>query len=118
MCPTIPKNTYNLFDELNSFINKETNQNIESFKVKGQNDYLADWYNTKQWRDLRAYKRREQPLCEDCLKNEKVTPVAEIHHVRPFNRGHNIQTQWQLFTDLNNLVSLCTKCHKERHKHL
>lgn len=116
--PTIPKNSYNIFNELNSFIKEETNQSIPSFKVTSDTDYLSTWYNTKEWKKLRNYKRKNNPLCEDCLSKGYITPTEEIHHVRPFNRGHNILTQWKLFTDLNNLVSLCIKCHKERHKHL
>lgn len=53
--PSIPKQSFDLFKELNSFIKEETNQNIKTFNTPSDTDYLAQWYNTKTWKQLRNY---------------------------------------------------------------
>lgn len=73
-------------------------------------------YNTKQWKELRDYMRMAHPLCEDCLKNGKITPTEEIHHIRsPFRIGLSPEEKYRLAYDVNNLVALCKECHIKRH---
>ena len=38
--------------------------------------------NTQRWRALRAKTLGARPLCEVCLKEGRVTPATEVHHVR------------------------------------
>ena len=73
------------------------------------------FYGSKVWRELREEKLHEQPLCERCLANETITPASEVHHVIPFGLGIDEQQQWELFLDYDNLMSLCSRCHKQLH---
>ena len=71
-------------------------------------------YNTPRWKRLRALKVQDSPICEECWKRGRVTPVAEVHHIIPFE----IDNDLSLAYDLDNLISLCVECHKEAHKNL
>lgn len=62
------------------------------------------FYQSMAWRNLRAVKIREQPLCEECMKREILTPARVVDHIIPINKGGSP-------LDLNNLQSLCNRCH-------
>ena len=62
------------------------------------------------WRRIRALYVKKNPLCERCLKEGRVTPVEEVHHIVPLSRGGTNQ-----FT---NLMSLCQSCHTKTHYEL
>lgn len=73
-------------------------------------------YNRDKWRKLRNYKLQQNPLCEVCLENGKVTAATEVHHITSFMQGTtNLQIEFLGF-DYNNLMSLCTECHLNKHK--
>lgn len=74
-------------------------------------------YNSKEWKHLRRSYISEHPLCEECLKNGKVTPAQEVHHIVKFSTGKTEAEVKSLAYDETNLMSLCSKCHKEKHKH-
>ena len=46
------------------------------------------------------------PLCEMCEKEERLTPVAEVHHILPLSHGGT--------HDKANLMSLCKPCHSRQ----
>ena len=56
-----------------------------------------------EWRKIRAAYIRQHPLCEECLKHGRLTPVQEVHHVVPLADGGT--------NDFDNLMSLCKSCH-------
>jgi 5-methylcytosine-specific restriction protein A len=58
------------------------------------------------WRKIRLIKLRESPLCEDCLKENRLTPANEVHHIKALIDGGN--------HSLDNLMSLCKACHSTR----
>lgn len=89
-------------------INKHTSHN---------ENQSAKYYNSKQWRMLRNSYIRLHPLCEVCLKNDKVTPAEHVHHKQEFLRGITDEQRWNLLLDKDNLMSVCRECHKEIHKH-
>lgn len=60
-----------------------------------------------EWVKIRAVYVSEHPLCEMCLKDGKVTPVEEVHHILPVSRGGT--------NDTENLMSLCRSCHNKIH---
>lgn len=76
-------------------------------KVKYQNVYQS-----KAWRNLRALKFANNPLCELCLLKGKVTQTEEVHHIIPFDVNPD------LAYDYDNLMSLCSECHSKIHKTL
>jgi 5-methylcytosine-specific restriction enzyme A len=62
------------------------------------------------WRKLRAVKARMDPLCEVCLEEGLVTPLAIVHHVRGVDEFPELRLR------LDNLKSLCRRHHDEVHE--
>ncbi|AOZ73102.1 HNH endonuclease [Boudabousia tangfeifanii] len=58
------------------------------------------------WRKIRAQYVAKYPLCEQCEAEGRLTPVAEVHHIRPLSHGGT--------HDENNLMSLCKPCHSRQ----
>ncbi len=62
-------------------------------------------YDTNRWRKLRLQLLRDNPLCVRCSNKGLTTSAECIDHCIP----HRVHDFW----DINNLFSLCTKCHSE-----
>lgn len=91
---------------------------IKKVKKPNINKTLAQKYvyNTPLWKSLRLTKLKANPLCEECLKTDRVEAAVEVHHVVEFMTGNNIeQIKWLGFS-YDNLMSLCLRCHQEKHK--
>lgn len=75
-------------------------------------------YNTKRWKDLRKLFVQAHPLCEKCLKEGKITPTENIHHIlSPFAPGLTPEERDRRAYSWSNLMALCVECHiKEHHK--
>jgi 5-methylcytosine-specific restriction protein A len=66
------------------------------------------WYQTEPWPSTRLAKLAQDPLCEPCLAEGRVTAAQQVHHkidwrVRP-----------DLAYDLANLESVCIPCHNAK----
>lgn len=59
----------------------------------------------REWKRIRDRYIVEHPLCEECKKKGKLTPVQEVHHIIPLSKGGTHAE--------DNLMSLCTPCHSE-----
>lgn len=59
----------------------------------------------RAWKRIRDRYIGKYPLCEMCLKNNKITPATEVHHIRPLSRGGT--------HDEDNLMALCKPCHSQ-----
>jgi 5-methylcytosine-specific restriction enzyme A len=74
---------------------------------KSYNRFQRDPESNKQygraWKRVRDRYIKAHPLCEECKKNGRLTPVKEVHHVLPLSRGGS--------NDFDNLQSLCKSCH-------
>lgn len=64
-------------------------------------------YNSAAWIKVRNQIRIEQPLCKECLKNDKLTPTKVIDHIQPISQGGD---PW----DTKNLQGLCEICHNRK----
>lgn len=64
----------------------------------------------RAWKRIRDRYVAEHPLCEMCLKNGRLTPVQEVHHIVPISQGGT--------HDHSNLMSLCQSCHTKLHHDL
>ena len=60
-----------------------------------------------RWKKIRDRYAAAHPLCEECLKEGKITPMDEVHHILPINRGGTDEE--------TNLMSLCHSCHEKIH---
>lgn len=72
-------------------------------------------YNTERWRRLRAWKFACNPLCEICLKDDKIVPAEDIHHIVSFMSTDDMAKRNFLAYDYDNLMSLCKQCHQKIH---
>ena len=76
--------------------------------------WQAQFYGTKRWQRCRDVAiKRDAYLCQDCLKAGKITPAEEVHHIIELT-PENAQDP-AVSLNLDNLVSLCRKCHRARH---
>ena len=61
----------------------------------------------RAWKRIRDRYAAEHPLCETCLKEGRLTPVQEVHHILPVSKGGTHAR--------DNLMSLCQSCHTKIH---
>lgn len=54
-----------------------------------------------RWRRLRAMVLAEEPLCRECLRQGRVTPATDVHHID--GDARNMRRE--------NLEPLCHECH-------
>lgn len=73
-------------------------------------------YSTKEWREMSILKRQQNPLCEDCYKNNILTPATEVHHIlSPFTPNITEEEKYRRAFAWDNIVALCGDCHHKRH---
>lgn len=77
------------------------------------------WYNKSEWRGnpnkpigrrggLREQQLLEEPFCEHCQDE----PAKDVDHKTAWKTGSTLEDKWELFTDPDNLQSLCKSCHR------
>lgn len=73
-------------------------------------------YQSKRWKECREYMMKTHPLCQDCLKEGRIVPAEEVHHIRsPFAPGLTEEEKYRRAFEVANLVCLCKECHIKRH---
>ena len=76
-------------------------------------DKYNSFYNSVEWRQLRARKFAEADgLCEECKKKGIIRAGKEVHHRVP------IEKDWSKRLDFDNLILLCPECHNKIHKRI
>ena len=65
-------------------------------------------YQTDTWKRLRSGQLLEEPFCRECAKRGLRTPATDVDHIRD-HKG-----DWSIFTDRDNLESLCHSCHSRK----
>ena len=86
----------------------------------------ATIYNSREWKELRRAKLREQPLCEKCLADGMAAGVAGgwirsahcVHHIVPIETAATIEEMRRLAFNPANLMSLCDECHHKIHEEM
>lgn len=69
------------------------------------------FYNSKSWIKAREIAlARDYGLCQDCLREGKVTIADMVHH------KVEVKSNWEIRLELDNLISLCNSCHQKEHK--
>lgn len=82
------------------------------------NNQSMQYYNTRQWKNLRSYYIKRNPVCEKCLEQDIITPATEVHHIKPFMSGTTEEERYTLLTDEDNLIAVCHNCHMRLHREL
>lgn len=65
------------------------------------------FYSSTEWRTLRLIKLSNDPLCEICLKTDKLVPASEVHHIKDIEDDPTYENA----TNYEGLQSLCKSCH-------
>ncbi len=85
----------------------ETHQPLSNRVYRKKDSPSERGYDT-QWKRVRIIKLQHEPLCEDCLERNKTVPAVEVHHIIKIKTDSNERL------NMDNLKSLCEKCHKVR----
>jgi 5-methylcytosine-specific restriction protein A len=64
---------------------------------------------TVQWQHTRKVYLSLNPLCNECLKQNRLTTATTVHHIKEIRQGGEIHNP-------DNLMSLCRECHEKLHK--
>ena len=68
------------------------------------------FYITTKWKRKRAaILRRDKYLCQDCKRYGRTREAKEVHHIK------FLEDFPELAYDDDNLVSLCSACHRKQH---
>jgi 5-methylcytosine-specific restriction enzyme A len=73
--------------------------------------HRARFYRSQEWKRVRGIHLIRQPLCQLCLKNDRLVPAAAVHHLE------TIEARPDRALDMTNLESICTSCHSALHAH-
>lgn len=74
------------------------------------NDMNKAFYNSKAWRNKRAYiLQRDKHMCQECKKYGKHNEATIVHHII------EIEEEPRLKLKNDNLVSVCAACHNKAH---
>ena len=70
---------------------------------------MSVWpYNTAHWQQVRRLKLQAQPLCEVCLKIKRLEVATAVDHIISIKAGGDP------FPTLDQLQSLCERCHNRK----
>lgn len=67
------------------------------------------FYDSAAWKKVRKAKIQANPLCERCLSQGKLEEAKVVHH------KVEVRVDDALALDMDNLESLCSKCHNKHH---
>lgn len=67
----------------------------------------AGFYNRAQWKKVRRQQLIREPLCRECMKDNKITQATVVDHITPRSKGGADY-------DDDNLQSLCKRCHDRK----
>jgi 5-methylcytosine-specific restriction endonuclease McrA len=81
---------------------KEKNHDDSIFTLR---DKHQRFYQSKQWQQMRLYILSVQPLCQECLKEDRLEPSTVVDHIT------SLTIEWSKRLDVDNLQGLCDRCH-------
>jgi len=67
-----------------------------------------EWKKTARWQKARARFLRDNPLCVDCYKRDRLTPATVVDHIKPHKGDYG------LFWDESNWQGMCKPCHDRK----
>ncbi len=79
----------------------------KQYNRHGRDRDTQTFYESPAWRRLRRIKLQAQPLCEECLRENKTVKATMVDHIVPIKQGGAA-------LDLSNLQSLCGSCHSKK----
>lgn len=74
-----------------------------------RNQKARVFYQSKAWQAIRHQALiRDNYLCQDCVSRGHMVRAVMVHHIVP------ILDAWELRLSMDNLTSLCQRCHGKR----
>lgn len=86
----------------------------KSKKIQFKREDRQKIYQSTIWQNLRRAKLMQSPLCEMCLKEGRITPAIDVHHIDSF-MNYTGNERLQKAFDESNLMSVCKQCHQKIH---
>lgn len=80
---------------------------LSGHNTRRQRDHHDEFYNTTTWRRIRKQFIEAHPICKWCDEENKTTQAEVVDHITPIKQGGDM-------TNINNLQSLCTRCHAQK----
>ena len=68
------------------------------------------WLHSTRWRRASDLHKSKHPLCAECERHGRITPVYVTDHIIAHNGNYD------LFWDQSNWQSLCNSCHELKHR--
>lgn len=85
---------------------KKRNERHKLYDKHRRDKEAAAFYKSKAWRIVREDALlRDLGLCQHCLKQKRITLADMVDHIIP------IKVEWDLRLSIDNLQSLCNRCH-------
>lgn len=78
-------------------------------------ELYLDLIMSRRWRSLRNRKITDEPLCEVCKSEGRITLAQEVHHIFPIEQARTPKEAKERAFDYDNLMSVCRVCHKLLH---
>lgn len=92
-------------------IPKLSSKRRKTFKTQKRQEV----YQSGLWQRMRLAQLRNEPLCQVCLLQEKITLADSVHHLKSFMEAQTTEERDQLAFDSENLCSICSSCHSRIH---
>jgi len=90
------------------YCEKHRKQKHIEYKERRNDKEVQVIYNTKRWKKVRELAlKRDGGLCVMCLKEGRIVKADVVDHIIEIKDGGDPY-------DLNNLQSLCNKCHAKK----
>ena len=79
----------------------------------------ATIYNSREWKNIRIWQLKRQPLCERHLYKEgRYVSAHCVHHITPIETAATMEEMKRLAFNPANLMSLCDECHHKIHEEM
>lgn len=94
---------------------EHTNKTYNSrIRFNEENEKYTNFYHSTAWKRVRRLKLMQNPLCEVCEANGRMTKADMVHHIIELRTPI---IGWEHRLDLDNLQSICYACHNATEHH-
>lgn len=84
--------------------------NNKAYDKYKRNPEARAFYKSAAWQKVRLIiLQRDNYLCQECLKNDRLTIANIVHHIEP------LLDNWDKGLEEDNLESICESCHNKEH---
>jgi 5-methylcytosine-specific restriction protein A len=106
-CPVLVEAGQTYCKKHRDIVNREKNKRYNKQK---RDKEMQKFYNSSSWKKLRKIKLNKDPLCERCLKMDRIRVADVVHHIKEAKEHPELRLRE------DNLMSLCHNCHNKLHK--